>query len=80
MKKVFTEVGFGNDTFFSTEIEDGKSEYRIPKFVLPEKIKGFYIRLWIFKTVCIISTNHIFEIKKKDRNTLKILFGISGEE
>ena len=79
MKKVFAEIGFGNDTFLSTEIEEGNSEYRIPKFIKPKKINSYYLRFWIFKKVFILSTNHGFEIKSKDRNKLKILFGISGE-
>ena len=79
MKKVFAEIGFGNDTFLSTEFEEGDSEYRIPKFVIPSKIKGFYFRFWIFKNVFILSTNNGFETKKKDRSKLKILFGVSGE-
>lgn len=80
MKKVFAEIGFGNDTFFSTEFEDGENEYRIPRFIKPKIIKGYYIRFWLLKTIFIISTNHILEIRKKDRNNIKILFGISGEE
>jgi hypothetical protein len=79
MKKVFTEIGFGNDSFLSTEFEEDLGEYRIPKFILPKKIKGFYFRLWVFKKVFIISTTNGFKIKNKDRNKLKILFGISGE-
>jgi hypothetical protein len=79
MKKVYAEVGFGNETFFSTEIEEGGREYRIPKFQKPGKIESLYIRLWIFKKVFILSTNHGFEVKSKDRNKLKILFGVSGE-
>ncbi len=27
MKKVFAEVGFGNNSFFSTEFEDGNTEF-----------------------------------------------------
>jgi hypothetical protein len=79
MKKIFAEVGFGNDTFFSTEIEEGESEYRIPRFAKPQKIDSYYLRFWIGKRVFIFSTNHGFEITKKDRNKIKILFGISGE-
>ncbi len=78
MKKVFAEIGFGNSTFLSTEFEDGNNEYRIPKFVLPNKITGLYFRLWIFKKVFILSSNNGFEITKKDKNKLKILLGISG--
>jgi len=80
MKKYFAEIGLGNDTFLSTEIEEGDKEYRIPKFIKPRKINGYYLRFWIFKKVFIFSTNHGFEINKKDRNNLKILFGVSGEE
>lgn len=79
MKKVFAEIGFGNDTFVSTEFEEGDKEYRIPKFILPGGIRSLYFRFWIFKKVFILSTNHGFEIKNKDRNKVKILFGISGE-
>lgn len=56
MKKVFAEIGFGNDTFINTEIEneDG-SEYRVSKFIKPPKIVGYYLRFWIFKKVLIFS-------------------------
>ena len=79
MKKVFVELGFGNDSFISTEIEDGTEEYRVARLVMPKKLKSLYFRLWVFKKVFILSTNHGFEVTNKDRNKLKILFGISGE-
>ena len=79
MKKVFAEIGFGNKTFLSTEIEDGDNERRIPRFIKPQRITGCYFRFWIFKKVFIFSTNNGFEIKTKDWNKLKLLFGISGE-
>lgn len=79
MKKVFAEIGLGNNTFLSTEIEEKDNEYRIPKFIKPQKILDYYFRLWIFKTVLILSTNRGFKIMKKDRNKFKILFGVSGE-
>lgn len=79
MKKVFAEIGIGNDTFFSTEIEESDKEYRISSFLLPNKIKGFYFRFWIFKKVLILSTNDGLKISNKNRNKLKMLFGISGE-
>lgn len=79
MKKVFAEIGIGNSSFLSTEFEEGDNEYRIPRFILPCRIVGFYFRFWFLKKVFILSTNHGFEIMNKDRNKLKILFGISGE-
>lgn len=78
MKKVFAEIGIGNKTFLSTEIEEGPSEFRIPQFVLPKKIEGYYVRLWIFRCVIIFSTNEGIKLQKKTSNHLKILFGISG--
>lgn len=80
MKKVYAEIGFGNDTFLSTEIEEDNNEYRLPKFIKPQKTDGYYFRIWIFKKVFILSTNKGFVIKNKDRNKLKIVFGVSGEE
>ncbi|MEK7568701.1 MAG: DUF3977 family protein [Patescibacteria group bacterium] len=79
MKKIFAEIGIGNNTFLSTEFEEGNNEYRIPKFIFPSKITGFYFRFWLFKNVLILSSNYGIEIKKKDKNKLKILFGISGK-
>lgn len=79
MKKVFAEIGIGNDTFFSTEYEEGDSEYRVPRFIIPEKFTGIYVRFWLFKKVLIISTKNGIEVVKKDRNKFKLLFGVRGE-
>ncbi len=78
--KIFAEVGIGNDTFLSTEYEEGDNEYRVPKLIFPDTVTEFYIRIWVFKTVFIFSTKNLFEIKKKKRNTLKILFGVGGTQ
>lgn len=80
MKKVFIEIGIGNGAFFSTEFEEGNNEYRVSKFVLPDKITGFYFRFWLFKKVFILSSNQGFKTSKKAKNKLKILFGISSGE
>ncbi|MCX6702161.1 MAG: DUF3977 family protein [Candidatus Zambryskibacteria bacterium] len=79
MEKVYAEIEFGNETFLSTEIENNDSEYRIPKFIKPKKINEYYFRFWVFKTIFIISTNSGLKMKKKDKNRLKILFGLGGE-
>ena len=79
MKKIFAEIGFGNETFLSTEIENRNKEYRVPKLILPKKFKSLYLRFWIFKKVFILSTNHGFEVQNKNKSKIKILFGISGE-
>lgn len=79
MQEVFAEMGFGNGTFFSTEIEEGGAENRVPKFIRPQKITGLYFRLWIGRKVLIISTRNGIEIETRDKKKFKILFGIRGE-
>ena len=78
MKKVFTEIGFGNDTFLSTEFEYGDTEHRVPRFVVPDKVTEVYFRFWIFRKVFILSSKNGLVIQNKDRNELKILFGLGG--
>ena len=80
MKKIFAEIGFGNESFLSTEFEKGKREYRISKFIKPKKIRGFYFRLWIFKKVLVLSTYNGISLNDKGRNKFKIIFGIEGTE
>ncbi|MEK7117430.1 MAG: DUF3977 family protein [Patescibacteria group bacterium] len=80
MKKIYAEIGFGNGTFLSTEIEEGDREYRIPKFIKPRKVSDYYLRFWIFKRVFIFSTKDGFKVTARDKNKLKILFGLGGEE
>ena len=73
--KVYSEIGLGNETFINTEFEsaDG-SEHREPGFKL-KKISEVYLRVWIGKTVCILSTKDKLKINKKDRANIKILIG-----
>ncbi len=78
MKKIYAEIGFGNDTFLSTEIEQDDKEYRITKFILPQKTEEVYFRFWIFKKVFVFSIPKGIHIKTKNRNNLKILFGVGG--
>jgi hypothetical protein len=78
--KIFTEIGIGNDTFVSTEFEDENGERRVAKFIKPANIKSYYLRLWVFKIVYILSTSDGFEMTKKDKNNFKLVFGISGTD
>jgi 8-oxo-dGTP diphosphatase len=78
MLRVYAEIGIGNGSFFSTEFEEGSLEFRVPRFVLPEKVDGYYLRLWIARRVLVLSTNEGVKIKKKDRFRFKLLVGISG--
>lgn len=78
MVKVYAEVGIGNETFLSTEFEDGVGEYRVPGFKIPDKIDDVYLRLWLGGRKYILSTKDGFKTDRKDRNRFKLLFGIGG--
>jgi hypothetical protein len=79
MKRVYAEAGFGNKEFLSTEIEEDNNENRVAGFILPEQVDDYYFRIWIFKVGLIISTKDGLKPFRKDRNKLKIIFGISGK-
>ena len=76
--KIFSEFGIGNNSLCSTEIESGKREKRVAKFIIPPKIKGLYIRVWLGKIAFAISTNRLFNYKVKNKIKFKILLGIEG--
>lgn len=83
-KKVFAEIGYGNDTFLSTEIEiwedgDEIEEKRVTGFVLAENIKEIYLRVWIGEKIYAVSSKYGFNIRKKDKKKIKFLFGVGGE-
>ena len=80
MKKIYAEIGFGNQNLLSTEIEEGNKECRINKLVFPGNISGVYFRFWIFKKVIIISTKDGLVFQNKKENKLKLLFGVQGTE
>jgi hypothetical protein len=78
MIKIFSEIGYGNDSFCSTEIEKGELEHRIKAFVIPPKIDGIYIRIWIWKRVFVLSSNNGLSLNSKDSVKFKFLFGLDG--
>ena len=80
MKKIYAEVGIGNKSFFSTEIEKENKEYRIKKFLIPNHLEEIYIRLWLFKLVLIISFFKGVKLKKKDQPKFKLVLGVGGRE
>jgi len=77
--KIFAEIGIGNETFLSTEIEKGKLEHRVNKLIIPPKIESLYIRVWFYKRVYALSTNRFFNTTYKGRVKFKFLFGIEGK-
>ena len=77
-EKVYVEIGIGNPTFLSTEIDRVGKEIRVPRLLFPQKRHDFYLRFWIFKIALIISTADGIKFQNKDENKFKILFGTSG--
>jgi|GEM_PF-1135223 len=82
---IFTEIGFDKDNNkyilgISSEIEnEDKTEYRVPGF-MPLSFEGMYCRFWIFKTVFAVGYPGGFNIRRKKRNNLKLILGISGSK
>jgi len=79
-QEIYAEIGFGNPTFLSTEIETQDKEYRINGFLKPQHIEGIYLRIWLLKRVLVISTRNGISLNKKYKNRVKFLFGIQGYE
>jgi hypothetical protein len=77
--RAYREIGYGNATFVSTEIEyaDG-AEVRRQGCVPFYNITEIYLRVWIGKTVYALSSRHGWNIRTRPRKALKILFGIGG--
>lgn len=79
MRKVYAEIGFGNESFFSTEFEERNKEHRIKKFVMPKKVEEVYFRIWIINLMIIISFFKGIFIKRKNKFKIKFVFGFGGK-
>jgi len=78
MKRVYAEIGLGNGSFLSTEIEENGKEYRISEFIKPQKIDDYYLRIWVLKRIFIFSTKDGLKTSRKDINKFKIVLGFGG--
>ncbi len=76
--KIFAEFGIGNASIVSTEVERGEQERRVARFILPPKVDGVYIRIWIYKFVIALSTNRFVNWQKKGKIRFKLIFGVEG--
>jgi hypothetical protein len=74
----YTEIGYGNPTAVSTEIETEGSERRVKGFAVG-RIRSIYIRIWVGKAVVILDTHDGIKLQSKKRNTVKMLLGIVSE-
>jgi len=76
---IYTEIGFGNSSFVSTEIETNNNEYRIDRSYIGSKFISLYVRIWIKSLVVIIDTRDGIKIKHKPTKNFKILCGLVSE-
>jgi hypothetical protein len=60
------------------EIENGSDERRV-RGMVRMKVRSFYLRLWIGRSVFIVDTREGFKRTRKNRGTFKALLGVSGE-
>ena len=73
--KTYSEIGIGNPTLISTEFEypDG-TETRHQGFHI-KAISEIYIRIWLKRTVLILSTQEGVKIKFKNYRAFKLILG-----
>ena len=75
--KIYSEIGIGNDTFVSSEIEyDDETEVRVKGFLV-KSITEVYFRLWIKKAVFIYSSKEGFKTVFKTKNRFKLVMGFA---
>ncbi|QOS78472.1 DUF3977 family protein [Paenibacillus sp. JNUCC31] len=75
----FIEIGIGNKWFVRTETElnDG-TEFETKGIVRPIQCQSIYLRVWIGKKVYIYDSKEGFKKTEKNRNEIKIIFGIKS--
>ncbi len=77
--KQYVEVGIGNTWWVRTEVESSDGTESEIQGIRPfSKIQGVYLRLWVGRTVWILSSNEGFKKMSKRRKTFKLLLGVSG--
>ena len=75
--KIYSEIGYGNDTFVSSEIEyDDGTEVRVKGFLV-KSVTAVYFRLWVKKTVFIYSSREGFKTVFKSKNKFKLIIGFA---
>lgn len=75
----FIEIGIGNKWFVRTETElnDG-TEFETKGIVRPIQCQSIYLRVWIGNKVYIYDSKEGFKKTEKNRNEIKIIFGIKS--
>ena len=72
---LYSEIGIGNGSLVSTEIERKGDEVRVNGWAMGV-FRSVYLRLWLGKTVVVIDSVDGLKVKRKSHNRIKVLFGI----
>jgi hypothetical protein len=75
--RCYAEMGIGNPTFLSTEIECGVCEWRIPRLVV-SRVESIYLRVWIGRIVFILDSKEGFKYQRKGYCVYKCVLGLVG--
>ena len=70
----FAEIGVGNPTLISTEVESGDAEYRIPRWEVGEFV-SVYVRVVLFGVALIVDSREGVKMKG-NRHAFKLLVGV----
>ena len=73
----YSEVGIGNNSLFSTEIESNGLEYRVKGWIVGRVI-SWYVRIWIGNKVLILDSIEGIKIGNKERKLVKFLIGVKS--
>lgn len=74
---IYTEIGWGNPHFISTELEYREHEKRRAGCV-PMRVTDVYCRLWLGRNVHILSWCDGYKVTHKNRRRFKFVLGIGG--
>jgi hypothetical protein len=69
----YSEIGIGNPTFLSTEIENELGEMRLHGFLCGPHLLSMYIRIQIFHVIFILDIPEGLIIKHKGYSKFKFL-------
>jgi hypothetical protein len=71
----YCEIGIGNPSIFSTEIESSRREIRIKGVRFSSlRVRTIYLRIWVGRRVAVIDWRGL-SIRSKSRRSFKVVLG-----
>jgi len=71
---IYAEIGIGNGSFLSTEVEVGQRERRVKGLII-RRLVSVYLRVWIGKRVLILDTREGLKTSRKSKVGRKLVVG-----